>query len=212
MTTSNDASELQNASWPVLMVEPKGRIIRANKNALEIFGEKIGKEQTSHLASIWEASNAQNLEQFLSSRATAFRTLSVKLASQNGNGAGWLACVCPAGNDGQNLLIQLFPEPQPAIADDKAVSADAAQAQKQKLDCALQLARTVSHEFNNALTSVLGHTSLILSKIEPGHPWRRSLLEVEKSAAKAAEISNDLASFSRQNKEAQNQAGGNAND
>ena len=63
---------------------------------------------------------------------------------------------------------------------------------KQKLDCALQLARTVSLDFNNALTSILGHTSLSLSKMEAGHPWRHSLIEVEKSAAKAAEIANDL--------------------
>jgi two-component system, cell cycle sensor histidine kinase and response regulator CckA len=64
---------------------------------------------------------------------------------------------------------------------------------KQKLDCALQLARTVSLDFNNALTSVLGHTSLLLSKAEPEHPWRHSLMEVEKSAARAAEIANELA-------------------
>ena len=63
---------------------------------------------------------------------------------------------------------------------------------KQKLDCALQLARTVSLDFNNALTSILGHTSLLLSKAEPGHPWRHSLMEVEKSAARAAEIANEL--------------------
>jgi len=74
-------------------------------------------------------------------------------------------------------------------------------AQKQKLDCALQLARTVSLDFNNALTSILGHTSLLLSQIEPSHPWRNSLIEVEKSAAKAAEIANDLGTFSRQEKE-----------
>src|SRR5271154_3903781 len=72
---------------------------------------------------------------------------------------------------------------------------------KQKLDCALQLARTVSLDFNNALTSVLGHASLLLSKAEAGHPWRHSLLEVEKSAARAAETANELAVFSRQEKE-----------
>ena len=42
-------------------------------------------------------------------------------------------------------------------------NADAVAAQKQKLDCALQLARTVSLDFNNALTSIIGHTSLILT-------------------------------------------------
>ena len=63
---------------------------------------------------------------------------------------------------------------------------------KQKLECALQLARSVSLDFNNALTSILGHTSLLLSKAEAGHPWRHSLMEVEKSASRAAEIANEL--------------------
>jgi CheY-like chemotaxis protein len=82
---------------------------------------------------------------------------------------------------------------------------------KQKLDCALQLARTISLDFNNALTSVLGHTSLLLSKAEPGHPWRHSLMEVEKSAARAAEIANELAVFSRQEKETRKTPPGNLN-
>ena len=82
---------------------------------------------------------------------------------------------------------------------------------KQKLDCALQLARTVSIDFNNALTSVLGHTSLLLGKAEAGHPWRHSLLEVEKSAARAAEIANELQTFSRQEKETRRLPPGNLN-
>jgi hypothetical protein len=41
----------------------------------------------------------------------------------------------------------------------------------------------------------------LLSKAEPGHPWRHSLMEVEKSAARAAEIANELAVFSQQEKQ-----------
>jgi CheY-like chemotaxis protein len=75
----------------------------------------------------------------------------------------------------------------------------------------LQLARSVALDFNNALTSILGHTSLLLSKIESTHPWRNSLTEIEKSAAKAAEIANDLGTFSRQEKDAKVQVAGNLN-
>src|SRR6476646_236892 len=102
-------------------------------------------------------------------------------------------------------------ENQPQSIEAKASAPDPAQAQKEKLDRALQLARTVSHEFNNALTSVLGHTSFLLSKIEPNHPWRAALVEMEKAASRAAEISNDLASFSRQEKEPVGETGGNLN-
>lgn len=103
----------------------------------------------------------------------------------------------------QHYLLQLLGE---------TANAEAVAAHKQKVDCALQLARTVSLDFNNALTGILGHTSLILGKIEPDHPWRGSLVEVEKSAARAAEISSDLASFSWPEKEAKSQSTGNLND
>jgi two-component system, cell cycle sensor histidine kinase and response regulator CckA len=92
------------------------------------------------------------------------------------------------------------------------VSMEGTLAQKQKLECALQLARTVALDFNNALTSILGHASLVLGKMEPNHPWRSSLVEIEKSAEKAAEVAADLAAFSRQEKEARSQVAGNLND
>jgi CheY-like chemotaxis protein/anti-sigma regulatory factor (Ser/Thr protein kinase) len=82
---------------------------------------------------------------------------------------------------------------------------------KQKLDCALQLARTVSLDFNNALTSILGHASFLLSKSEAGHPWRQSLMEIEKSASIAAEVANELALFSLQEKETRRTPLGNVN-
>jgi nitrogen-specific signal transduction histidine kinase len=108
-------------------------------------------------------------------------------------------------------VLQLLRENTSAVAEVKPPGSEGGLAQKQKLECALQLARTVALDFNNALTSILGHTSLVLSKMEPNHPWRGSLIEVEKSAAKAAEIANDLGTFSRQEKEARGQAAGNLN-
>ncbi len=121
----------------------------------------------------------------------------------------------PAAEDAPTPACKPAPPPEkesPAPAPEPAPSLDAATAQKQKLECALQLTRTVVLDFNNALTSILGHTSLLLSKAEPGHPWRGSLLEVEKSAEKAAEIAHDLATFSRQEKDTKEQNPGNLND
>jgi CheY-like chemotaxis protein len=69
----------------------------------------------------------------------------------------------------------------------------------------------VSLDFNNALTSILGHTSFLLDKAEAGHPWRHSLMEVEKSAQHAAEIANELTVFSRQEKETHRAPQGNLN-
>jgi two-component system cell cycle sensor histidine kinase/response regulator CckA len=108
--------------------------------------------------------------------------------------------------------------PEPAVGQSAAPDADGASvmdanvAHKQKLDCAMQLIRTVALDFNNALTSILGHTSLLLSKIDPKNPMRGSLVEIEKSAERAAEVANDLAAFSRQDKDTKAQTIGNLNE
>ena len=57
-------------------------------------------------------------------------------------------------------MLQLLRESASTAAEAKPPAGEAGLAHKQKLDCALQLARTVALDFNNALTSILGHTSL----------------------------------------------------
>jgi len=143
----------------------------------------------------------------------------LKFRTANGATTKFRTAICAFSRDGGRwYVLQLLPAIEraqaAAVAPDetKAAPDPGGAALKQKLDCALQLARTVSLDFNNALTSVLGHTSLLLSKAEPGHPWRRSLMEVEKSAQHAAEIANELQTFSRPEKETQRAPAGNLNE
>jgi nitrogen-specific signal transduction histidine kinase len=193
--------DLPAADWPMFLVNGAGEILLANPAGEKIFGSSL-QTQVVPLAKIWSPENTPNAAQFLSDleKNPAPATM-LKFLAQDGTAPGFSVSVCPFKNGSDKLFIfQLFPETQ-----------EAGLAQKQKLDCALQLARTVSLDFNNALTSILGHTSLLLGKAEPGHPWRHSLLEVEKSAERAAEISNELAAFSRQEMETPRAAPGNLN-
>ncbi len=200
---------LLNASWPVLLVDGAGMIQSANAMAAQAFGPAAGGGSAS-LTSIWPAENDVAPAQFLARWETApAPTTRVRLRGVAGADLTYLACICLLPENGKNyFLLQLLPDKS---GEAKAGAMDAGQAHKQKLDCALQLARTVSLDFNNALTSILGHTSLVLSKMEPDNPWRHSLMEVEKSAAKAAEIANDLGAFSRAEKETRVQPSGNLN-
>jgi signal transduction histidine kinase/PAS domain-containing protein len=223
-----DEFVLQNAEWPVLLVRKNGKVLRANRAAVRAFGSGIEKEDGT-LGSIWSPQNKGSALQFLSlPPPEAPVPLTCKLKS--GLPGAFLAHWCLTASDDIGLL-QLFKEvalqdspgsaPKAAVAPGgesaatlpaaSAAAMEASLAHKQKLDCALQLARTVALDFNNALTSILGHASLLLSKAEAGHPWRSSLNEIEKSAAKAAEIANDLAVFSRQEKDARVQVAGNVN-
>jgi len=203
---------LEEAEWPVLLVDGSGVICHANKLAVILFGPALASG-SAPLIEIWSAENSQRVEEFLATWEGGPATrIPIKFQTPAGALISYAASICAYGQDDQILfLLQLFKENAGAPAEVKSPAAEANLAQKQKLDCALQMARSVSLDFNNALTGILGHTSLVLSKMEPTHPWRSSLLEVEKAAARASEIANDLGTFSRQDKETKAQTAGNLN-
>jgi two-component system cell cycle sensor histidine kinase/response regulator CckA len=224
---------LEGAAWPALLVSASGTILRANTAAAGAFGPALSGE-SAQLSAIWSKENGGTEGNFLMLWEQApTATADLKFRTADGATTKFTAAICTFNNAGSKwFVLQLLPAvepvpvPTPAAAPIPAAPgiapsvlsaglktpADASDAAlKQKLDCALQLARTVSLDFNNALTSVLGHTSLLLGKADPGHPWRHSLMEVEKSAARAAEIANELAVFSRQEKEMRRLPPGNLN-
>lgn len=201
--------DFESAAWPALLVDGAGTVLRANQMALSLFGPALAGE-TATLSAIWTADNCITAEKFLKDGETAIAPLTPLKLLVSGAPKVFSALVgAHLRNEKRFLLLQLLPEFQPTPA--MKTAADTGLAHKQKLDCALQLARSVALDFNNALTSILGYTSLLLSKAEAAHPWRRTLLEMEKSAAKAAEVAADLAAFSLQEKETRPQPSGNLN-
>jgi two-component system, cell cycle sensor histidine kinase and response regulator CckA len=216
---------LDHAAWPVLWVSHSGQVQKANAAAVQLFGTGL-EAGAALLATIWGPENEFPAEAFLP-RLERAPTHEVLLQFRLKDGALQRLPVCVSRfqkdeNKGwlmQVLLPSLFAgisaprntPPQNAPKDPLTAPSTEFLAQKHKLDCALQLARTVALDFNNALTIVLGHTSLVLSQMDQNHPWRKSLLEVEKSAEKAAEIAHDLAAFSLQQKENRRLAHANLN-
>lgn len=193
---------LENASWPALLVEESGTIRRCNQAAVDSFGAVLEGEQTS-LSAIWSSENSSTAEKFLGNgEAARGESMPLKFQIKGGVSSAYSTAISTVNREGHKYFIfQLF----------KNSATESSNAQKQKLDCALQLARSVALDFNNTLTGILGHSSFLLAHAEPNHPWRNSLMEIEKSALKAAEISNDLAAFSRNEKEPRVQAAGNLN-
>ena len=202
---------LENASWPALLLDGAGAILRANPAAVKMFGPVLEGEAPL-LSAIWSAENGPTPEQFLAHwDHSPTGAMALKLLIKDGGVGLFSIRICTFTHNDATCFVFQVTQAAAAAGDAKNQSQEAILAQKQKLDCALQLARTMSLDFNNALTGVLAHTSLLLGKAEPGHPWRHSLLEVQKSAERAAEISNDLAAFSRQEIEVPRAAAGNLN-
>jgi nitrogen-specific signal transduction histidine kinase len=183
-------------------------ILRANQAAIKIFGA-VAEGERPLLAAIWSVGFGPTAEQFLAQcERSPTDAVPLKFQVKGGVASSFSVSICSFTKDGQKFFIfQLLPEPPPSYAG----NTEFISVHNQKLDCALQLARTVSLDFNNALTSILGHASLLLAQAPADHAWRGSLMEIEKSATRAAEVANDLAMFSRQEKEPRGQTAGNLN-
>ncbi|MFO1499248.1 MAG: ATP-binding protein [Verrucomicrobiota bacterium] len=230
--TSDSVFGLEKAGWPAFILDTSGKIHRANAAAASLFGS-IPK--TGHLAigTFWAAENATSVDEFLARlKRSTLEAEPLRLRTKAGQTVAMDAYVSAFVQEGERAyLVQLFtatahfgealvdspavtPAPQgipQTTPPPESAALESSLAQRQKLECALQLTRTVALDFNNALTSILGHTSFILSRMEAKHPWRSSLLEIEKSAEKAAEVASDLAAFSRQDKDTRSQVAGNLN-
>jgi len=70
--------------------------------------------------------------------------------------------------------------------------------QSQKLQAIGTLAGGIAHDFNNIIANILGNVSLALDETDPSSEARHSLREIEKSAARARALVQQLLAFSRQ--------------
>ena len=70
--------------------------------------------------------------------------------------------------------------------------------QSQKMEAVGRLAGGVAHDFNNMLTIILGHTSMMLDEIPASHDLRESLEEVKLAAERSSDLTRQLLLFSRQ--------------
>ncbi|MFQ5579847.1 MAG: PAS domain S-box protein [Nitrospiria bacterium] len=71
--------------------------------------------------------------------------------------------------------------------------------QTQKLETIGQLAGGVAHEFNNLLTPIIGYADILIAKTLKQPKMQDPLLIVRKAALRAAGLTKELLSFSRQN-------------
>lgn len=69
--------------------------------------------------------------------------------------------------------------------------------QAQKMESVGRLAGGVAHDFNNMLSVILGHSELLLDKMETTHPLYTSLTEIHKAGRRSADITRQLLAFAR---------------
>ena len=70
-------------------------------------------------------------------------------------------------------------------------------AQAERLDSIGKLAGSISHDFNNLLTAIIGNTEIALRSLEPDHRARADLTEILDVARRASSLTRQLLSFAR---------------
>ena len=213
--------QLESAAWPAFVVEAGGTIRHANQAAISFFGPKLEGEGLL-LSALW-AEQGETVEQFLARwERSAAATIPLRYHGKGGSVATFATYICAARELQKRYIFQLIRSQDMGsasigdlcrlgIPDQKPAPGDTAIFQKQRLDCATQLTRSVALDFNNVLTGILGHASLVLSQMETTNPHRASLLEIEKAAGRAAEIAQQLTAFNRTEKDLASHANGNLN-
>jgi len=69
--------------------------------------------------------------------------------------------------------------------------------QSQKLEAVGHMAGGIAHNFNNMLTAIMSHTGLALEALPPDHPAGRDLEGIDKTARRAAGLTQQLLAFTR---------------
>ena len=150
---------LESSAWPALLVDTNGVVLLANPAAVNVFGSGLSGDAPL-LSAIWPAENGVTAVDFFSRwEQSQTPVADLKFRVANGQTVSCTVSICTFAKDGQKwFVLQLLPVAPPTAApvespaEKEKTAADSGLALKQKLDCALQLARTMSLDFNNALT------------------------------------------------------------
>ncbi len=70
--------------------------------------------------------------------------------------------------------------------------------QSQKMEAIGRLAGGVAHDFNNLLTAIIGYNDLVLNGLDDNTPLHDNAREIQRAAERAAALTGQLLSFSRQ--------------
>src|SRR5687768_4915186 len=167
--------QLENASWPAFLVTPTGVLEDVNPAAQALFGDRL---KSREFADIGEAETASSTFLAMCDNFTT-PMMPLKFRNKEGKPAIFQTSISSLALGSQKyFLFQLFPVATGAsgagawkAVDGRSASVEVNAMQKQKLDCAMQLTRTVALDFNNALTTVLGHASYVLGQMENSDKW-----------------------------------------
>ncbi len=182
----------ENANDAIYTIDMDGRITSANRAWRRITGYDrsglIGKPITAFVGEPFR----DTLRQAIANREAHPPVLELELISQNG------------GRVGVEVSTRLVTEGGTAIGF-QGIARDLTERkafeqrlfQKQKLEAVGTLAGGVAHNFNNALTIILGYCNLLLEDMPADAAIRKNIESIKKAAERAALLTRQLHAFAR---------------
>ncbi len=186
---------VQNSSDLITVVDRDGRLRYATPSAHRVFGrpEGWGLGET-----MWELIHPDDAERVASVYLKCLEhpglSQTVEFRIQNADGT-WRQIEAV----GKNLLDD--PAIRGVVSNARDVTdrrrLEDALAHSQKMEAVGRLAGGIAHDFNNLLTAISGYTTLLLGDLAPDDEHRADLEEIDRAAARAAGLVDQLLAFSR---------------
>lgn len=198
-TTAQLRASYDSTQEAILVVNPLGNVLTANKRFLEIFqGFSLESIRDTSISTVI-ANNFKENEEFLKHWERCNDSLSLTEKEEWSTVApkeGTLESYCAPVKDSQNVTIArlwMFRD----LTEQRKLELGLRQAQK--MEAIGRLAGGIAHDFNNLLTGIIGNLSLVELEVDSNSDRKDRLIVSAKNAGqRAAELVKQLLGFSRQ--------------
>lgn len=206
--TNEETSEiftrfLTAAPDPMLIVDSDGILFQVNTQLEELFGygkdELLGKPIEILVPDTIKTEHTALRNSFNLAPRTRLMGESVELKARRKDGSEFPLTISlsPLKTSDGLLVIAAIHDLTARKAKEKEQREQEIQLQHgQKLESLGVLAGGIAHDFNNLLTSILGHAGLALKHAPTESALRSSILEIEQTAERAAELIMQMLAYS----------------
>lgn len=200
---------VQNANSIILRRRPDGVITFFNEYAQEFFGyredEILGQNVIGTIVAPTDSSGKDLAAMIRAIGATPERYAVNENENIRRNGERvWVAWTNRAIRDGKGEVVEILCIGNDITklkrAEEERRNLEMQVQQTQKLESLGVLAGGVAHDFNNLLVGVLGYAEMALMSLPEGAPARDSIVQIEKSARRAAELTRQLLAYAGRGK------------
>jgi PAS domain S-box-containing protein len=188
---------LECAAEAIIATDGGGRIVLANRRAIEMFGytrrELIGSPVEILLPESKRRVHIDERNRFMGCPETRPMGIGMDLAGRRKDGTefpvevGLSSINVPAGRFAIAFITDITRRKE---LEDQLLHA-------RKMEAVGRLAGGVAHDFNNMLTVISGYNGMILDQLSPYDSLREYAEEILKASHNAAALTNRLLSFSR---------------